>query len=271
MRDYYSPLSLLKFIWCKRDLIQQFAKRDIIKRYRGSFFGILWSFITPIIMLIIYTFVFSVVFKTKWGIEQGSKLDFAVILFCGMTAFNLFSEIITRSPSIITENVNYVKKVVFPLEIMPIVVLCSALFTLMINVFIIILSLLAIYGTLSWTVILLPIVILPIVFISLGLSWFFSSLGVYFRDLGQLINVSIAALMFLSPIFYPVSNVPKDFLVLYHINPISFVVEDLRNVMIMGKQPDWNWLFIGSIIGLIILYLGYIWFMKTRKGFADVL
>lgn len=256
----------------KWTLIKQFIKRDISSRYKGSYLGILWSFITPIMMLVVYTFVFSVIFNARWNQEvETSKMEFAIILFAGLIVFNIFSEITAKAPTLILSNVNYVKKVVFPLEILPIVTIGSALFHGAISVVILLIGVFIAYGSISWTVLLFPIVLIPMLLILLGLSWFLASLGVYIRDIGQVISVIIPTLMFLSPIFYPIESIPEELQFLYYFNPLSYVVEDIRNVLIFGEMPNWNWLFYETLIGLVVMYLGYKWFSKTRKGFADVI
>lgn len=253
-------------------LVKQFIKRDIEARYKGSYLGILWSFVTPILMLTIYTFVFSVVFQARWGTgEETSKVEFALLLFSGLIVFNLFSEVISKSPFLITSNSNYVKKVVFPLEILPIVALGSALFHTCISLIILIAGVYFFLGQLYWTILLFPIILMPMLLVTIGLSWFLASLGVYIRDIGQIVGVMIPALMFLSPIFYPISSIPEELQFLYYFNPISYVVEDTRRVLIWGQLPHWDWFGYGMIIGLIVFILGYVWFNKTRKGFADVI
>lgn len=253
-------------------LIKQFIKRDIAARYKGSYLGILWSFVTPLLMLTIYTFVFSVVFQARWGTEgETSKVEFALLLFSGLIVFNLFSEVISKSPSLVTSNANYVKKVVFPLEILPIVALGSALFHSLISLVILILASFMFLGQIYWTILLLPIILLPMLLITLGLSWLLASLGVFIRDVGQIVGVMVPALMFLSPIFYPISSIPDELQFLYYFNPISYVVEDARRVLIWGEMPHWDWFGYGMLIGSIVFTLGYIWFNKTRKGFADVI
>lgn len=253
-------------------LINQFIKRDISSRYKGSYLGIFWSFITPILMLIIYTFVFSVIFKARWGEGvETSKFEFALILFSGLIVFNIFSEVVSKAPSLIISNVNYVKKVVFPLEILPIVSIGAALFHALISIGILIVGILLAFGTINWTIIFFPIVIFPMLLMMLGLAWLLASLGVFIRDIGQIVGVVIPALMFLSPIFYPISAIPEDLQFLYYFNPISYVVEDTRRILIYGDMPHWNWILYETIVGFIVMYLGYKWFEKTRKGFADVI
>jgi len=267
-----SIFTKIKFGLSQRTLINQFIKREITSRYKGAYLGIIWSFLTPMMMLIIYTFVFSVVFNARWGTEtETSKVEFALLLFAGLLIFNIFSEVISRAPSLITSNANYVKKVVFPLEILPIVILGSALFHALISLLILVIGVFLSTGVFNWTIVLFPIVLLPLCLFSLGLAWFLASLGVYVRDVGQIVSVMIPALMFLSPIFYPISSIPEKLQFLYWFNPLSYVVEDTRRVIIWGELPHWNWLGYGMLIGIASFILGYIWFKKTRKGFADVI
>ncbi len=199
-----SMIKQIQYIFAQKSLISQFIIREISNRYKGSYLGIVWSFITPLIMLTIYTFVFSVIFQARWGTSgETNKVEFALLLFTGLVVFNVFSEVISRAPSLIIANSNYVKKVIFPLEILPIVTLGSALFQALISYVILILVMLILTGTFYWTAILFPIIILPLLLMILGLAWFLASLGVYIRDIGQVISIAIPALMFMSPIFLP--------------------------------------------------------------------
>jgi lipopolysaccharide transport system permease protein len=264
-------LEIIKVFFRNRELIKQFTTREIIARYKGSYLGLLWSFITPVFMLLIYTYFFGFVMKARWAGGSDNKVEFALLLFCGLIVFGIFSEVLTRSPSLIITNSNYVKKVVFPIEIFPIVAMGSALFQALINLFILVLGTGFLLGTFNWTLIFLPLVLIPVVLLTLGLGWIFASLGVFFRDISQIIALIVPALMFLSPIFYPITSIPQKFQWIYHLNPISFVVEDMRNIVIWGKSPDLGWLVIGSAIGLVVSIGGFWWFQKTRKGFADIL
>lgn len=262
----------LKYIISQKTLISQFTKREITSRYKGSYLGLLWSILTPLMMLVIYTFVFSAVLKTKWGTgDETSKVEFALLLLAGLLTFNFFSEVISRSPSLIISNVNYVKKVVFPLEILPIVALCTALFQAFISYLVLIIALFVLMGTFNWTILLFPIVLLPLLLFTLGLSWFLASFGVYVRDTSQIMGLIIPALMFMSPIFYPISIIPEKFQFVYWINPLTYIVEDARRILVWGQYPHWDWFAYGLIIGTITALMGYLWFKKTRKGFADVL
>jgi len=267
----WSPVYSLKAIARHRNLVIQLSKREIVGRYKGSYLGLIWSFVTPIIMLIIYTFFFSVIFEAKWDQSSNNKLEFAMVLFCGLTAFTIFSEVISRAPTIISGNVNYVKKVVFPLEILPVTLLISSLVNFSINLGVLIVFLLVFYGGINWTVIFVPVVIFPLVLITLGLAWLVASLGVYFRDIGQIIGVVLSATMFLSPIFYSMSMLPEEYRFILHFNPLSYVIEDLRYVVIWGQLPNWNWLILGTLIGIIMYTFGHAWFQRTKGGFSDVL
>lgn len=263
---------LISTAYVNRQLIIQMIKREILGRYRGSIFGLFWSLLNPIVMLIIYTFVFAVIFKAKWGEVSGeSKADFALILFAGMNIFAIFSESITKAPSLIINNSNYVKKVVFPLEVLSIISVGSSLFHGLVGFIVLTFGLLLINGFISWTIIFLPLIFVPLVLFSLGLSWFLASLGVFLPDLRQAIGIFATVLLFLSPVFYPVSALPEAFQKLIFLNPLTFIIEQTRAVLIFGSQPDWYGLVIYSFIACGIAWLGFVWFQKTRKGFADVL
>jgi lipopolysaccharide transport system permease protein len=246
-------------------------KREILGRYRGSIMGLMWSFFNPVLMLSVYTFVFSVVFKARWQGGSDSKTEFALIVYCGLIMYNLFAECISRSPSLILGNISYVKKVVFPLELLPIINFSSAFFHFLINLFVWLIFYFTFFGTPPVSIFWLPIILIPLVFNTLGLSWFLASLGVYVRDVAQFISLLLTILMFLSPIFYPIASLPNEYHWLMSINPLTFVVEQAREVMIFdGLMNFKNW-FIQMSTSSIVAYLGFFWFQKTRKGFADVI
>jgi lipopolysaccharide transport system permease protein len=258
--------------WRHRSLIYQMAKREVEGRYRGSSLGILWSLALPMLMLTVYSFVFSVIFATRWpGSAEGSKLQFAVILFAGMIVFGVFSECVQRAPNLVVSQPNFVKKVVFPLETMAWSTVCAALFHAGISLAVLIVLIALTQGGIPVTALLLPLVLLPLLCLTLGLTWFFSALGVYVRDVGQVLGVAVTALMFLSPLFYPAAALPADFRWLATINPIAFSIEQARDVLIFGHQPHWRALFIYLIAGVATMWVGFAWFQKTRRGFADVL
>lgn len=235
--------------------------------------GLAWSFFNPVFMLIVYTFVFSEIFKARWG-EPGaddSKTLFALVLFVGMIVLGLFSEIINRSSTLIISNANYVKKVIFPLEILPIIVTGAALFHTLISLCVLIVAFIAFNGYLHWTAIFIPIVLLPLVIFSTGVAWILASLGVFIRDVGQTVAIITTVLTFLSPVFYPVMAVPERFRAFIMANPLTFIIEQAREVLIWGHIPNWGGLIVYTAVAMTVSWIGYFWFQKTRKGFADVL
>jgi lipopolysaccharide transport system permease protein len=267
-----SLISLAKSIIKNHQLILAMVKREVIGRYKGSVFGLAWSFFTPIVMLAIYTFVFSVVFQTRWiGGQSGDRTEFALNLFIGMIVYGVFSEVINKAPTLIISNANYVKKVIFPLEILCMVSIGAAYFHFMVSFFILATAFILINGWLNWTIIFIPFVLLPFVIITLGISWGIASLGVFMRSIGHSVGIFTTVLMFLSPIFYPIAAVPEKFQFWMLFNPSTFIIEQVRNTLISGQIPDWIGLSRYLSVALLILWLGYACFQKTRKGFADVL
>ena len=267
-----SPMEMLASIWRNRWLAIQMIKREVLGRYRGSIMGLAWSFFYPLLMLAVYTFVFSVVFKARWGIGgEESKANFALILFVGMIVHGLFAESVNRAPGLILSNVNYVKKVVFPLEILPWVAMGSALFHTAINLAVLLMAQFVLNFSLPWTAILFPVVILPLVIATMGFAWVLSATGVFVRDISQITGIVTTVLLFLSPVFYPVSALPKESRGWLLLNPLTFVIEEARNVLIWGRVIDWPRWGVSVVGGFIIAWAGFWWFQKTRKGFADVL
>ncbi len=270
--QHLNPLHLLRHLWRQRELIQQFTRREIEGRYRGSFLGIFWSFINPLILLLIYTFVFGVVFQSRWPQARSESLaEFALVLFCGLIPFNIFSECVSRAPSIIIGVPNYVKKVVFPLEILAVSSVGTALFHALITLSVLLAVNLVVSGALQWTLVLLPLVLLPLIFLSLGLGWLFASLGVFLRDIGYVVALLVQVLFFITPIFYPTQAIPEPFQTVIRSNPLTFVVDSSRMVVLWGQLPDWLSLGLWLIGSAVVMQLGYAWFMKTKKGFADVI
>jgi len=266
-----SPQEMAASLWRNRSLIRTLTKREIVGRYSGSFMGILWSFFNPVFMLTVYTFVFSVVFKARWNTGSDSKTEFALVLFAGLIVYNLYAECINRSPTLILANVNYVKKVVFPLEILPLVVLGSALFHAMISLGVWLIAYLILFGTPHVTGLLLPLIILPLLLFVMGVTWGLASLGVYLRDVSQFIGIVTTVMLFLSPIFYPASALPEKYRHLLLLNPLTPVIEQVRDVLFWGKVPDMKILTVSLLGAAGVAWLGFAWFQKTRKGFADVL
>jgi lipopolysaccharide transport system permease protein len=268
-----SLMALARSLWRNRQLIVQMTRREVAGRYKGSALGLAWSFFNPVFMLVVYTFVFSEIFKSRWGGVGGdeSKTQFAVILFVGMIVMGLFTEVLNRAPSLIISNVNYVKKVVFPIEILPVIAMGAALFHSLISFGVLLTAFALFNGYLHWTLIFTPLVLLPLVILTLGLGWMLASLGVFLRDVGQTIAIITTVLMFLTPVFYPITAVPERFRPFIMANPLTFIIEQAREVLIWGHMPNWMGLGIYTLIATVFAWAGYAWFQKTRKGFADVI
>jgi lipopolysaccharide transport system permease protein len=265
------PASAVKSIWRHRNLIVGMVRRDVLGRYNGSVLGLLWSFIIPLLMLTVYTFVFGVVFEARWDVGVGSQTEFAVVLFLGLIIYNLFADMLNRSPGIILGNVNFVKKVVFPLEILSVILLLTSLFHMSISFIVWLLAYLVFFGIPSPIALLFPLILIPMVLFSLGCSWFLASLGVYLRDTSQFIGVLTTVMLFLSPIFYPISILPPAFQIVLHLNPLTFIIEQSRAVLMWGQLPSWGGLALLTCVAFAVACLGYAWFQKTSGGFADVL
>ncbi len=269
---FMNPIAVIPHLWRHREMIWQFTRREVEGRYRGSFLGLVWSFVNPMVLLLTYTFVFGVVIKSRWqGSRVDSLSDYALVLFCGLVAFNIFSETVTRAAGLIIGVPNYVKKVIFPLEILPMSVLGAAVFQGMVSLCILLLACLIIQGMLHLSLFLLPLVLLPLLFLCMGLAWFLAGLGVYVRDINQTVVLVVQILFFLTPIFYSVSAVPQPFREIILLNPLTSVVENFRRIILWGKVPDWRTLIIWIGTTGLMMQLGYAWFMKAKKGFADVI
>jgi lipopolysaccharide transport system permease protein len=274
MRTVISNATALWVVnWQHRDLIRRMIRREIAGRYLGSVLGIAWAVIQPLIMLCVFTFAFNVIFRSRWvGAAVGEpETNFAVAMFIGFIVFTLVSEPLNRAPSLVVGHVNYVKKVVFPLEILATVVVGTALFQFGMGFMAWLGLLLLVHHSVPWTIVFLPLVLFPVVLMTAGLVWLLASLGVYVRDLGQIIAPATLCLMFLSPVFYPASAVPLPFRSWIFANPLTGIIEEARKVAIFGEMPDGALLAGNLILGLTVAHLGYLWFTRTRRGFADVL
>lgn len=251
-------------------LVWQFARRDVLQRYKSTWLGLGWTFVTPLMMLLVYTFVFRDIFKGKWDGGGGGGVEFALQLYAGLLVFNLFAECLNRAPNLIVEQPNLVKKVVFPVDLLGWVVLSSALFHATLNLAVLLAG--AIYvGGFKVTMLAAPLVLLPALPLLLGLVWFFAALGVYVRDVGQIMGLAVSFLMFLSPVFYPVSALPEAWRGIVMMGPPAIVIEQMRAVVFKGQWPDWTMLAIYTVVASLVGWLGHRWFALTRKGFADVL
>ena len=252
-------------------LIAQMTRREIVGRYRGSFIGLLWSFFNPLLMLAIYTFVFGVIFKSHWTGPGAEHVNFAVILFAGLNINSMFAECANRAPMLIIDNTNFVKKVVCPLEALTWSTLGSSLFHLLVSTIVLISFELIVQGSIPWTVVIFPVVVAVFLPFVAGIVWFLSSLGVFLRDLKQAIGVVTTALMFLSPIFYPIESISPTYQKLIYINPLTVIVEASRDVVVWGRLPDWQALGLYALAACLFAWFSFNWFERSRKGFADVL
>lgn len=267
-----SPCALGTSLWQYRALLGAMVKREVIGRYRGSVIGIAWSFFNPLLMLVVYTFVFSVVFKARWGIGvEESKTDFGIILFVGIIFHGFFAECVNRAPTLVLANPNYVKKVIFPLEILPWVALGSALFHAAVSLIVFFAVQALVGGGIPWTAVLLPFILLPLILVTIGLSWFLAALGVYIRDIGQMTTIFTTVMMFVSPVFYPIAALPAEYHTLLRLNPLATIIEDGRMALIFGRVPEVSPWATAMLVGATMAWAGFAWFQKSRKGFADVI
>ena len=272
--DFLNPLSLLRNLYLHKNLIWQFSKRETESRYRGSYLGIVWSFLTPFFMLLVFTFVFGIVFKARWGdpnIKSQSLAEFALIMFSGQIAFQLFSEPVSRASTLIVSVPNFVKKIVFPIQILPVVIANATVFQAAVSCCVLCVLSLFIKGSLPWTIVLIPVALIPMLLMGVGVSWFVSALGVYVRDINFVVNVCLQLLYYSCPIFYSIHSVPIKYQAFIANNPLTPGIELIRSCLVLGIVPPIHtWVF-GMGIGIVVAIAGYAWFMMTKRGFADVL
>ena len=266
-----SPAALASSVWRHRELLGALSRRDVVGRYRGSVMGLAWSFLHPLVMLAVYTFVFGIVFRARWDAGTGSTAEFALVLFAGLLAFNVFAECVNRAPTLVLSNPGYVKKVVFPLEVLPVVTLGASLFHFAIGMVVWVIFYVLLVGVPHATIAWLPLVLVPLALLTLGVSWFLAALAVYLRDVAHIVGVATTALLFVTPVFYPLSALPDAWRPWLRLNPLTDVVENARAVLVAGRAPDLERLAMSFAVGLVVAWLGYAWFQKTRRGFADVL
>jgi lipopolysaccharide transport system permease protein len=272
MNSHPASLSHFAFtVWRYWNLISRLIGREFKARYRGSVLGVVWAILTPVFTVLVFTFVFSVVFKTRWGAQNASNGSFVVILLLGLTINNIFAESIARAPGVIVANLSYVKKVVFPLEVLPVVVVIGSLVNACFALAIVIVANFFITGVVHPTLVFLPLVLAPYILLVIGVTLFFSSVGVFIRDLGQIVGLLITIMLFMTPIFYPLSSVPEPYRRLLYLNPLTFTVEQARAVSLFGALPDWRGICLYSAGAVAVLAAGLFWFQRTRNGFADVM
>jgi lipopolysaccharide transport system permease protein len=252
-------------------LIYQMSRREIIGRYRGSAMGLLWSFASPLVMLAVYTFVFSVVFRVRWQTGGDDNASFALNLFAGVIVHGFFAECVNRSPTLIAENTGYVKKVVFPLWMIPAIVVVAAMFHMLVSLLVLLICSGLYLQQFHFSVLALPLLLAPYALLVLGVGWFFAALGVYLRDLAQVLPVVTTVMMFMAPVFYPVEALPEAFRPWMYLNPLTFVIGEMRGLVLSGAMPHWATLAKFTAIALLVALAGWKVFRKAQPGFADVL
>ena len=265
-----APLAAVASAVSHRALISRLAWREIEARYRGTMLGVVWAVGVPLMLLSVYTFVFSTVFRGRWRAGSATTGEFALLLFSGLLVFSVFADCVNRAPTLMLETPSYIKRVIFPLEILPWVALLSALFNLLVGTVVLALFYGFVFGVPPVTAVLLPIVLVPLVLLALGLTWFLASVGVFLRDIRQVVPIVTQMLIFLSPVFYPLEAVPAPYDRLILANPITRVLENSKAVLCGGTLPNWPAYLRSLAIGFVAMGAGYWWFMRTRKAFADV-
>lgn len=265
-------LRFLHTLWRNRELWWRLTEREVLGRYRGSILGLAWSFLQPLAMLAVYTFVFSQVFKARWGtLESRGPLGFAINLFAGLIVFNFFAECLNRAPGLILANPNYVKKVIFPLEVLALVAVGNAGFHAFTSLIVLILFELVALRGLPITYLWLPLVWAPLILGTLALTWLLSAVGVFLRDVGQIVGVAVSMLMFLSPVFFPITALSPELQRFIGINPLAHVIEQTRTITIEGHSPSPAYLITGMVIGLVACEACFRAFQKAKRAFADVM
>jgi lipopolysaccharide transport system permease protein len=274
IREFMNPRRMIEGLWKNRDLTMQLARRDVLGRYRSSRLGILWSLITPLFSLAVYTLVFSGIFKARFTANPTEGYaHFALYIFCGMLVYGVFAEVAQRAPTIITENPSYVTKVVFPLEVLVPAAVLASLFRLGIGF----LAWLAFWTFLEkaaphLTFVLLPVVLLPLCLVTAGLAWLAAAMGVFVRDLAQAAGPLVQLFSFLTPVYYSIERIDQPVLrMLVQLNPLSQTLEQSRRVAILGLSPDWGWWLASLIPAALVCLVGYAFFMKSKRAFGDVL
>ena len=253
-----------------RGLIRSMVRRDLTNRYKGSVMGLAWAIIHPAVMIVIFTVIFSGIFSARFGAE-GGHLRFAVYMFCGMLPWIAFSDGVQRATMAMAENVNLVKRVIFPVEALPVNIALSALAQQLLGTIVLLAAALILQHKIHPTVALMPVLLVPQLLATVGLGWLMASLGVFIRDMPQFSQLVLSAWLYLTPIFYPEESVPAQYRWLINLNPMAPLIRSYRRILLEGASPDWRGLGITSIVAVVCFVLGYWWFERTKKAFADVL
>ncbi|TAF15777.1 MAG: ABC transporter permease [Alphaproteobacteria bacterium] len=272
-RHSLSPIGFIHHMVRHRSMLRQLIYRDVMSRYQGSALGFVWAFAVPLMMLVVYSFVFGVIFQARFGNEtaQTSDVNFALTLFCGLLVHGFCAECLTRAPLLMVQHPSYVKKIIFPLELLPVMMISSTAVHLVINITVLLIGIIATTHMLPWTMIYLPLILIPMMLFMVGISWFLASLGVFMRDIGQITGLCSTLLLFLSPVFYPIERLPAHYQPFMRLNPLTPTIEAVRAVLLEGRTPDMTLLSIYMVVSLVVAWGGYAWFQRTRSAFADVL
>ncbi len=271
LRIVLNPAAAASTLWRHRELIRQFAWREVVGRSKGTQLGFLWTFLNPLLILVVNTFVFAIILRQQWSVLGGGPAEFPLTMLCGMTMFGVFAETVCASPMMIVSRPNFVTKVVFPIEVFPAATLGCALFYAAINVVLIVAGTGLLLKTFSATIWMFPVVLVPLVTLTLGLSWFLAALGVFLRDINSVVGLVVyRVLVFMTPLFFPITAVPERYRGLLEYNPLTVIVENARRTLMWGREPDWVSLGWVTALGLVVMQLGYAWFERSKRGFADV-
>jgi lipopolysaccharide transport system permease protein len=252
------------------DLIVSLTRRELAARYRGSILGFLWTLVTPMVMIAIFTIIFAGIFKAKFG-ATSSQWDYALYLFCGLLPWNAFQESLQLSSTTIVGHANLVKRVVFPLETLPVSLTLAAAVNQLFGTLVLIIAVMVLRREVHPTLVYLPLILIPQLIATFGAAWLVASLGVFIRDMVQGIALLLMAWMYLTPIIYPESLVPANYRTAINLNPFTPLVRNYRRILLDGVAPDWQGLAYFLAFGVILFLLGYWWFARTRKNFADVI
>lgn len=253
------------------ELLLSLTGRDINKRYKESMIGALWGVLVPLIMLAIYTVIFSTIFSAQWkGVQVHSKVDYSVLLFIGLIVYNFFAESLARAPTAVLHNPNLVKKVVFPLEILPPVVVLSSLYNAAVATIALAFFILFSSFSFHWQLFVLPILVIPLFIFTMGVTYLFASLGVFFRDVDQFAALLARVLQYLTPVLYPSIIFPDAIGKWMRLSPLAIYVEQIRALIVVGALPKWDLYAWAVGWSLLVFFLGFWWFQRTRRAFADV-
>ena len=269
--SHFGPFDAAQALWRGRELLWQFILRNVELRHKGSHLGLIWALVNPLLMMSLYVFVFSYIFGGSFKVIPGeTKIDYALGIFLGLTIFHLFAEVLSLSPTLIVSNPNFVKKVVFPLELLPAASVGSAVFHLLISLSLVLLGAATVGAKLTVDALWLPIILLPMIPLALGCAWIFAAIGVFFRDINQLVSFLVMVLMYASALFYPPSVLPSQWAFL-HFNPLLIAVELARNAVLWHLPVDLLHLAYLYGFSFFACILGYGSFRRMSPAFADVL